>query len=223
MAEQLYVVAAALLADGGEILVHHHGPAQIAGGIQGPQRDAPHLWHATLRARIRVRDAGGGGPPPGPQQGEALVLQTAGYQAILQGHAGGYRSHVLTGGRWTVWHSTARPGAFPPLLHVDWQQGPTQAYYMSADPLPLAGLLHTVGVPNKRQKTGWVNPPALVWSPDQEEHLRAAWQRDTISATDVPNLHAGPITHARPAATLALAQRGQQNPQWVVCIFSPAD
>ena len=40
-AEQLYVVAAALLADGGESFVHHHGPAQIAGSIQGPQRDAP--------------------------------------------------------------------------------------------------------------------------------------------------------------------------------------
>ena len=62
-----------------------------------------------------------------------------------------------------------------------------------------------------------------MWSPDQEEHLRAAWQGDAIRATDVPDLHAGPITHARPAATLAVAQRGQQNPQWVVCMFSPAD
>ena len=77
-AEQLYVVAAALLADGGESFVHHHGPAQIAGSIQGPQRDAPHPWHATLRGRTRVWDAGGGTPTPGPQQGEALVLQTAG-------------------------------------------------------------------------------------------------------------------------------------------------
>ena len=67
------------------------------------------------------------------------------------------------------------------------------------------------------------NPPALVWSPDQEEHLRAAWQGDAIRAKDVPNLHAGPITHASPAATLAVAQQGQQNPQWVVCMFSPAD
>ena len=222
-AEQLYVVAAALLADGGESFVHHHGPAQIAGSIQGPQRDAPDPWHATLRGRTRVWDAGDGTPPPAPRQGEALVLQTAGYQAILHGHAGGYRSHVLAGGRWTVWHSTTRQGAFPPLPHVDWQQGPTQAYYMSADPWPLAVLLHTVSAPNKRQEPGWVNPPALVWSPDQEEHLRAAWQGDAIRATDVPDLHAGPITHARPAATLAVAQRGQQNPQWVVCMFSPAD
>ena len=204
-AEQLYVVAAALLADGGESFVHHHGPAQIAGSIQGPQRNAAHQWHATLRGRTRVLDAGSGTPPPGPQQGEALVLQTAGYQAILHGHAGGYRSHVPAGGRWTVWHSTARQGAFPPLPHVDWQQGPTQAYYMSADPWPLAVLLHTVSAPNKRQEPGWVNPPALVWSPDQEKHLRAAWQGDAIRATDVPNLHAGPITHARPAATLAVA------------------
>ena len=55
------------------------------------------------------------------------MLQTAGYQAILHGHAREYRSHVLAGGRWTVWHSTARQGAFPPLPHVAWQRGPTQA------------------------------------------------------------------------------------------------
>ena len=151
------------------------------------------------------------------------MLQTAGYQAIIHGPAGGYRSHVLAGGRWTVWHSTARQGAFPPLPHVDWRRGPTQAYYMSADPWPLAVLLHTVSAPNKRQEPGWVNPPTLVWSPDQEEPLQAAWQGDAIRATDVPDLHAGPITHARPAATLAPAQRGQQNPQWAVCVFSPAD
>ena len=56
-----------------------------------------------------------------------------------------------------------------------------------------------------------------------EEHLRAAWQGDTIRAGEVRDLHAGPITHASPAATLAVAQRGHQNPQWVVCMFSPAD
>ena len=94
---------------------------------------------------------------------------------------------------------------------------------MLADPWPLAVLLHTVSAPNKRREPGWVNPPTLVWSPDLEEHLRAAWQGDAIRATDVPDLHAGPITHARPAATLAVAQRGQQNPQWVVCMISPAD
>ena len=94
---------------------------------------------------------------------------------------------------------------------------------MTADPWPLAVLLHTVSSPNEGQEPGWVNPPALVWSPDQEEHLRAAWQGDAIRARDVPDLHAGPITHARPAATLAVAQQGQQNPQWVVCMFSPAD
>ena len=212
-AEQLYVIAAALLADGGESFVHHNGPAQIVGSIQGTQRDATRLWHATLCGRTRVWDAGDGTPPPGRQQGEALVLQTAGYKAILHGHAGGYRWHVLAGGRWTVLHSTARQGAFPPLPNVDWQQGPTQAYYMSTDPWSLAVLLHSVSVPNKRQEPGWVNPLALVWRPDQEDHLRAAWQGDAIKATDVPDLHAGPITHARPATTLAVAQRGQQNPQ----------
>ena len=151
------------------------------------------------------------------------MLQMAGYQAILLGHVGGYRLHVLAWGRWTVWHSTARQGAFPPLPHVDWQQGPTQAYYMSADSWPLAVLLHTVSAPNKRQEPRWVNPPELVWSPDQEEHLGAPWQGDAIRATDVSDLHAGPITHARPVATVAVAQRGQQNPQWVVCMFSSAD
>ena len=220
-AEQLYVVAAALLADGGESFLQHHGPAQIAESIQGPQRGVPHPWHTDLRERTHVRYAGGGTHPPRPQQGEALVLQTAGYQAILQGHAGGYRSHILAGGRWTVWHGTARQGAFPP--HVDWQQEPTWAYYMTADPCPLAVLLHTVSAPSKWQEPRWTDPPTLVWSPDQEEHLRAAWQGDAIRATDVPHLHEGPTTHARRAATLAVAQRGQQNPQSVVCMFSPAD
>ena len=158
-----------------------------------------------------------------PQQGEALLLQTAGYQAILHGNAGGYRLHILAGSRWTVWHRIARQGAFPPQPHVDWQQGPTQGYYMRADPWPLAVLLHTVSAPNKRREPRWVNTPALVWSPDQEEHLWAAWQGDAIRANNVPDLDAGEITHARPAAALAVAQRRQQNPQWVVSMFSPAD
>ena len=94
---------------------------------------------------------------------------------------------------------------------------------MTADPWPLAVLLHTVSAPNKRQEPGRSTPPALVWSPDQEKHLQAAWQEDAIRATDNPDLQAGPITHARPATTLAVAQRGQQNLQWVVCMFSLAD
>ena len=141
----------------------------------------------------------------------------------MHGHAGGYRSHILPRGHWTVWHGTARQGAFLPQPQIDWQQEPTQAYYMTADPWSLAVLPHTVSAPNKRQETAWTNPPALVWSPDQEEHLWAAWQEYAIRATDVPDLHAGPIRHARRAATLALAQRGHQNPQWVVSMLSPAD
>ena len=105
-AEQMYVVTTALLADGGESFVQHHGPAKIAGSIHGPQRDAPHPWHATLCERPRVRDAGAGAPTPGPQQGEALVLQAGGYQAILHGHDGGYRSHILAAGP----SGTAPPG-----------------------------------------------------------------------------------------------------------------
>ena len=61
--EQLYAVAAALLADCGERFVHHHGPTQITGSIQGPQCDAPHLWRAALHERTRIRDADGGTPP----------------------------------------------------------------------------------------------------------------------------------------------------------------
>ena len=69
MAEQLHVVAAALLADGGESFLHHHGPAQIAGSIQRPQRDAAHPWHATLCERTRLRDARGCTLPPDPSRG----------------------------------------------------------------------------------------------------------------------------------------------------------
>ena len=48
-AEKLCAVAAALLADSWESFVHHHGPAQIRGSIQGPQRDAtqPVARHAS--------------------------------------------------------------------------------------------------------------------------------------------------------------------------------
>ena len=70
---------------------------------------------------------------------------------------------------------------------------------MTANPWPLAVLLHTISTPNKRQEPGWANPPTLVWAPDQEEHLRGAWQRDAIRTTDVRDVHAGPVTHARPA------------------------
>ena len=94
---------------------------------------------------------------------------------------------------------------------------------MAADPWPLAVLLRTISTRSKHQEPGWAHPPTLVWSPDQEEHLRAAWHWNAIWTTDVPDLHAGPITHARPAATLAVAQRGQQSPKWAVCMFSLTD
>ena len=53
-------------------------------------------------------------------------MQTAGYQGMLHGHAGGYWSHILAEGKWTVWHGTTRQGAFLP--HVNWRQAPTQGY-----------------------------------------------------------------------------------------------
>ena len=162
-------------------------------------------------------------PVPGLSRGKRWCCRRRATRPSCTATLGGTGRTSWPEGRWTVWHSTARQRAFPPQPHVDWQQGPTQAYYMTAGPWPLAVLLHTVSDPNKRQEPGWAYPPALVWSPDQEEHLRVAWQGDAIRATDVPDLHAGPITHARPAGTLAVAQRGQQNPQWVVCMFRPAD
>ena len=48
------------------------------------------------------------------------MLQAAGCQAIQHGHARGYRSHILAGGRWNVWHGTARQGAFLPQPQVNW-------------------------------------------------------------------------------------------------------
>ena len=68
-AEKLHAVDAALLADGGESFFHHHGPTQLTGSIQGPQRDAPHPWRATLRERTLIRDADCRMPqPPGPSK-----------------------------------------------------------------------------------------------------------------------------------------------------------
>ena len=67
------------------------------------------------------------------------MIQAAGYQAILHGHAGGYRSHILPEGKWTMWHGGTRQGAFP--LQVNWWQAPTGAYYMAADPWPLAPMI----------------------------------------------------------------------------------
>ena len=88
-AEQLYTVAAVGLADGRESFIHHNGRALIIGSIQGPQHDAPHLWRATLREGTRIPDTNDGTPPHGPQQGEALVFQAAGSEAVLHGHSGG--------------------------------------------------------------------------------------------------------------------------------------
>ena len=94
---------------------------------------------------------------------------------------------------------------------------------MAADPWPLAVLLHTISTPSKLQEPRWANPPTLVCSPDQKEHLRAAWHGDAIRTTDVPDPQAGPITHACLAANLAVAQGGWQSLNWVVCMFSLAD
>ena len=46
---------------------------------------------------------------------------------------------------------------------------------------------------------------------------------DAIQSTDVSDLQAGPITHARAAATGAVVERGQQSPKWLGCMFSQVD
>ena len=119
-AQQLYGVAAALLADGPESFVHHHSPVAITGGNQGPQHDVPHMWRETLRGRTRIKGADCTVPPPGP--GEALVVQAAGYQAILSGVASGFCSHVLADGKWSIWHNNIKQGACPP--HTDCHRAP---------------------------------------------------------------------------------------------------
>ena len=66
-------------------------------------------------------------------------------------------------------------------------------------------------------------PPHTGLEPQPGGTFTGAWQGDSIRTTDVPDLHGGPILQACPAATRAVAQRRQQNPKWVVCMFSPAD
>ena len=53
-AEQLYAVAAALLAGDGESFTDHNAPTQITGSIRGPQHNAPHPVRAKLRERTGV-------------------------------------------------------------------------------------------------------------------------------------------------------------------------
>ena len=217
-----------------------HGGAAIrrrggaAGGRRGELRPPPRPGtdcgkHTRAAARCtppvarhtlggtRVWDAGDDTPPPGPQQGEALVLQTAGYQAILHGRTSWPGAAGLSG------KALPGKGHSRPCPTSTASRGPPRPTICPRTPGRWQSCYTPSAPPTRGRNRDGSTPPALVWSPNQEEHLRAAWQGDTISATDVPDLHAGPITHARLAATPAVAQRGQQNPQWVVCMFSPAD
>ena len=83
--------------------------------------------------------------------------------------------------------------------------------------------MHTISAPGRRQELGSANPLTLILRPKEEEHLPAAWHGNAICANNVPHLQAGPITHARPALALGLAQRRRHSLMWVVCMFSPAD
>ena len=190
MAEQLYDIAAALLADGGESFVHLDAPAQIAGSIQGPHRDALRPWLATLRELTRVRDASGGTPPPQTPAGGGIGATGGG----LPGHPARPRWGLLVARpSWVplnrlAWHHQARglpvpcrlaTGAHPGLLH---DSGPLAASRTATPSAP----------PTKGRRRSGPTTPQLVLSPDQEEHLRAAWQVDAIRTTDVLDLHAGP-------------------------------
>ena len=115
--------------------------------------------------RARVWGAGDGKPPPGPKQGGALVLQTAGYQAIIHGHAGGYRSHVLAGGRWTVWHSTARQGAFPPLPTSTGDRGPPRPTICRRTPGRWRSCCTPSAPPTRGRNRGRSTPPHWCGAP----------------------------------------------------------
>ena len=138
------------------------------------------------------------------------MVQAVSYQAVLHGFAGGYRSHVVADQKGTIWHCNPRQGAFP--SPTDWRQTQTQAYYMTADPWPLEHLMHTISARSRQQEPRWANPSTWVSSPNQEEHLQAAWHGNAICATNVLPLHTGPIAHVRPAATLAVAQSRWRSP-----------
>ena len=145
------------------------------------------------------------------------MLQAAGYQAILHGRPGGYRSHILAGGRWTVWHGTARQGAVPP--HLDWQQHPNEAYYVTADPWPLAVLLHTISAPNKKK-----GPPPHTGLEPRAGRASTGGTARRRHQDRGQSRHPRAAHHAQPpGTTLAVAQQGQQGPQWVISMFSPAD
>ena len=218
-AEQLYVVAGALLADGGESFVQDHGPAQIARSIQARQRYGPHLWHATFRERTRVRDRAMEHPLPSSNKGKRWCYRR---QATRPSYTATPRLPVAHPNRRAVdhlaWHHQARSLPAPCQLAAGADQG-----------LPYGGRPLAAGNPaahhQRHKQTAGARmgqPPTLVRSPDQEKHLRAAGYDAAIRTTDVLDLHVGPITQARPATTLAVAQHGPQSPKLVVCMFSPA-
>ena len=157
--------------------------------------------------------------PPGFQQKEALVLQAASYQAVLHGLPGGYCSHVLADGEYTIWHSHPRQGTFPPPK--DLRQARTQAYYKTVETRPLAFLMHTIIAPSRRQGPVWAN--SSTWIPTRMstcEPLGRATpftpQMSRNSTQDPSRMPAQqPISRSR--------KRGGRSAMWVVCMFSPAD
>ena len=221
-AEQLYVVAAALLADG--------------------------RASSTTTARRRLREAYKGRSAMHQTRGKphSAGAAASGMRAMAHTHPGLSRgrhwccrrqatrpSYTATPegtGRTSLAEAAGLSGTAPPgkghsrpCPTSTGSRGPPRPTICRRTPGRWQSCYTPSAPPTRGRNQGGSSPPALVWSPDQEENLRAAWQGDAIRDTDVPDLCAGPITHARPAATLAVAQRGQRNPQWVVCMFSPAD
>ena len=100
------------------------------------------------------------GLPPAPAGG-----CTGAAGGGLPGHPSGPRRrvpvHILAGGSWTVWHGTARQGAFPP--HVSWQQKPTQAYYVTPGRWP--SCYTPSAPPNKQQEPAGPTPPHWSGAP----------------------------------------------------------
>ena len=94
---------------------------------------------------------------------------------------------------------------------------------MTEGPWPLAILLHTISAPDKRQERSGPTPPRWsgaptrrsIYGPHGKETPSGPW---TFRTSTRGQSH----TPARQPPS-RWPNRGQQNPQWVVCMFSPAD
>ena len=105
------------------------------------------------------------------------------------------------------------------LSYWDSRHAPTQPYYMTAQPYPLVVLMQPSMPPASGGTRSGPAPPPWSGIPTTRTTCRPRGTARAIQTMDIRDLHAGRIT-TRPAATLAVAQRGAK---WVVYPFSQAD